>query len=349
MGWDIRRCGCEAAAALHPGALCHLCGGQQSAVRAVHRFFWVPLTMRYLPPEHFLARWGPMLLSILLALPISYWISRLSARPIQEMLEATQAISRGDYTVRVSEEGSGDLAELLHSFNQMTNELGSTEMMCSDFICTFSHECKTPIASIRDFARRLRRGNLTPEQQNEYLDIIADESLRLSELSSSILLLAKYEAQSLVADQTDYDLDEQLRACVLRLESKWTGRGLTFSMQLPRLPYRGNSEMLGHVWMNLIDNAIKFSHDGGTIFISGRREADRLLVTVRDEGIGIRPEALGHIFDKFYQGEPSHASAGSGLGLALVKRILALCGGEITVESTPDAGSSFCVSLPAAD
>ena len=312
-------------------------------------FFWVPLTMRYLPPEHFLARWGPMLLSILLALPISYWISRLSARPIQEMLEATQAISRGDYMVRVSEEGSGDLAELLHSFNQMTNELGSTEMMRSNFISTFSHECKTPIASIRGFARRLRRGNLTPEQQNEYLDIIADESLRLSELSSSILLLAKYEAQSLVADQTDYDLDEQLRACVLRLESKWTGRGLTFSMQLPRLPYRGNSEMLGHVWMNLIDNAIKFSHDGGTIFISGRREADRLLVTVRDEGIGIRPEALGHIFDKFYQVEPSHASAGSGLGLALVKRILALCGGEITVESTPDAGSSFCVSLPAAD
>lgn len=120
-------------------------------------------------------------------------------------------------------------------------------------------------------------------------------------------------------------------------------------MQLPRLPYRGNSEMLGRVWMNLIDNAIKFSHDGGTIFISGRRETDRLLVTVRDEGIGIRPEALGHIFDKFYQVEPSHASAGSGLGLALVKRILALCGGEITVESTPDAGSSFCVSLPAAD
>ena len=107
-------------------------------------FFWVPLTMRYLPPEHFLARWGPMLLSILLALPISYWISRLSARPIQEMLEATQAISRGDYAVRVSEEGSGDLAELLHSFNQMTNELVSTEMMRSDFISTFSHKCKTP-------------------------------------------------------------------------------------------------------------------------------------------------------------------------------------------------------------
>lgn len=161
-----------------------------------------------------------------------------------------------------------------------------------------------------------------------------------------MLLLSRYETQKLVGDQTDYDLDEQIRTCVLRLESQWSARRLIFELDLPRLPCRNNSEMMEHVWMNLLGNAIKFSRDGGAVFINGKREDNRITVTVRDEGIGIRPEDQAHIFDKFYQGDSSHAAAGNGLGLALVHRIVQLSGGQISVESTSGRGSSFRLTLP---
>ena len=307
----------------------------------VSAFVWLPLASRFLESDKTLGPWIPMLLSILLAIPISSFISRVSAKPIQNMVEATKSISRGDYSVRVEETGSGDIAELLSSFTRMTAELGSTEMMRNDFINIFFYEFKTPIVSIRGFARRLRRGGLTSEQQAEYLDFIVEESERLSKLASNVLLISRYENQKLVAEQTDYDLDEQIRTSVLRLESQWAPRGLIFELDLPRLPYRNNSEMMEHVWTNLISNAVKFSRDEGAIFISGTQENGRIVVTVRDEGVGIRPQDLGHIFDKFYQGDSSRVSVGNGLGLALVHRIVELSGGSITAESTLGKGSTF--------
>lgn len=309
-------------------------------------FLWMPLASRILPPGHVLAPWIPMLFSIVLALPISSFVSRRSARPIQDMVEATKAISRGDYSVRVAETGTGDIAELLRSFNRMTAELGSTEMMRNDFINTFSHEFKTPIVSIRGFARRLRKGGLTVQQQNEYLDFIAEESERLSHLASNVLLISRYETQKLVGEQTVYDMDEQIRTCVLRLESQWSPRNLIFEVNLPHLPCRNNMEMMEHVWMNLIGNAIKFSRDGGVIFLDGKKENARITVSIRDEGIGIRPEDQKHIFDKFYQGDSSHAAEGNGLGLALVQRIVELSGGTIEVESSPGKGSTFRLTMP---
>lgn len=312
----------------------------------VSAFVWLPLASRFLESDKTLGPWIPMLLSILLAIPISSFISRVSAKPIQNMVEATKSISRGDYSVRVEETGSGDIAELLRSFNRMTAELGSTEMMRNDFINIFSHEFKTPIVSIRGFARRLRRGGLTREQQAEYLDFIVEESEWLSKLASNVLLISRYENQKLVAEQTDYDLDEQIRTSVLRLESQWAPRGLIFELDLPRLPYRNNSEMMEHVWTNLISNAVKFSRDGGAIFISGTQENGRIFVTIRDEGVGIRPQDLGHIFDKFYQGDSSRMAVGNGLGLALVHRIVELSGGSITAESTLGKGSTFRLELP---
>lgn len=262
------------------------------------------------------------------------------------MLEATKSISRGDFTVRVAEEGEDDMRELLHSFNQMTAELGSTELMRNDFINTFSREFKTPIVSIRGFARRLRSGNLTRQQQEEYLQFIAEESERLSNLSSSVLLIAKYENQKLITEQTDYDLDEQIRTCILRLESQWSAKNLLFDLDMPQLPYRNNSEMMDHVWMNLIGNAVKFSHEGGAIHIRAKKEDSHITVWIRDEGIGICPEHISHIFDKFYQEDTAHASSGNGLGLSLVHRILELCGGEIQAESQAGQGATFCVRLP---
>lgn len=324
--------------------LCVISTNLLSSVLTV--FVWLPLSRNLFPAGHVLAPYIPMVIATLVAIPISSAISLHSAKPIQDMLEATKSISKGDYSVRVSEEGEGDMADLLHSFNQMTAELGSTELMRNDFINTFSHEFKTPIVSIRGFARRLRSGNLTAQQREEYLEFIAEESERLSKLSSSVLLIAKYENQNLVTEQTEYDLDEQIRACILRLEEQWSAKGLLFDLELPKLPYRNNLEMMDHVWLNLIGNAVKFSHQGGTIHIRAENEKSHITVWIRDEGIGIRPEHIGHIFDKFYQGDTAHASAGNGLGLSLVHRILELCGGEIQVESQEGQGAAFCIRLP---
>lgn len=315
---------------------------------AVTMFVWVPLSQHIFPAGHFLTPYIPLVLSLLVAIPISSAVSRRSAKPIQDMVEATKSISRGDYSVRVEETGEGDMAELLRSFNRMTAELGSTELMRNDFINVFSHEFKTPIGTIRGFAKRLCSGKLTPQQQEEYLEFIAEESERLSNLSASVLLLAKYENQKLVAEQTDYALDEQLRTCVLRLENQWVARGITFDMDLPRLAYRNNAEMLDLVWLNLIGNAVKFSHEGGVIHISAQKEDPLITVRIRDEGIGISPEHIGHIFDKFYQEDTARAAAGNGLGLALVHRIVELSGGEIAAESQKNCGTTFTVRLPCA-
>lgn len=253
------------------------------------------------------------------------------------LLRAHGAGQKGRYQI---------IYELLHSFNQMTAELGSTEMMRYDFINTFSHEFKTPIVSIRGFAKRLRNENLSPEKQKKYLEYIAEESERLSDLASSVLLIARYENQKLVTEQAEYDLDEQIRGCVLRMEALWSAKGLTFEMDLPKLPYTNNVEMMEHVWMNLISNAIKFSHEGGRIFISSLRKTDSIAITIRDEGIGISPSEIGHIFDKFYQADTAHSSVGNGLGLPLVYRIVQLSGGSIHVKSEVGKGTEFTVTLP---
>ena len=309
-------------------------------------FIWLNLSA-YIPMDHQLeSPLLPMLISTLVAIPISSVVSKRSAKPLQDMMKATKSISKGDYSVRVEESGEGDIYELLHSFNQMTAELGSTEMMRNDFINTFSHEFKTPIVSIRGFAKRLRNENLSPEKQKKYLEYIAEESERLSDLASSVLLIARYENQKLVAEQSEYDLDEQIRSCVLRLETLWSAKGLTFEMDLPKLPSVNNVEMMDHVWMNLISNAIKFSHDGGRIFIASTQTAGSIAVTIRDEGIGISPSEIGHIFDKFYQADTAHSSVGNGLGLPLVYRIVQLSGGTISVKSEVGSGTEFTVTLP---
>ena len=159
-------------------------------------------------------------------------------------------------------------------------------------------------------------------------------------------MIARYENQKLVTEQSEYDLDEQIRGCVLRMETLWSAKGITFEMDLPKLPYINNVEMMEHVWMNLISNAIKFSQDGGRIFISSIRKANNIAVTIRDEGIGISPSELGHIFDKFYQADTAHSSVGNGLGLPLVYRIVQLSGGEISVKSEVGSGTEFIVTLP---
>ena len=251
----------------------------------------------------------------------------------------------------------GVLRELLESFNTMTEELGGIEIFRNDFINNFSHEFKTPIVSIKGFAKQLRQDNLPKEQQQEYIDIIIKECERLSDMSSKILLLTKLENQQIITDKKDYSLDEQIRNCILLLEKQWDKKNIDFNVELAPAVFHGNEEMLSHVWLNLLDNAIKYSRENGEIYVSCR-ETRKITSTsaggiekitevkITDNGIGMGEATLKHIFEKFYQGDTAHSDSGNGLGLPLVKRIIELCGGRISVQSEKDKGTSFYIYLP---
>lgn len=288
----------------------------------------------------------PMLLMVFI-LTLAAGMGRSKLKPMNDLVHAMQAVSNGDFSVRVdAEDVPGDMGELVSSFNDMATELGGLEMFRKDFINNFSHEFKTPIVSIRGFAKQLERDDLTDEQRREYLGIIVSESDRLANMASNVLLLSKLENQTIVTDRARYRLDEQLRRCILLLEKQWTEKGLDLDLDLDEVEYCGNEEMVSHVWVNLLGNAIKFSPAGGTLNVRLRREDGRAEVTVRDAGPGMDEATRRRVFEKFYQGDTARATEGNGLGLALVKRIVDLCGGTVDVDSAPGRGSAFTVRLP---
>ena len=266
----------------------------------------------------------PTLLLVFI-LTLAAGMGRSKLRPMDDLVHAMHAVSQGDFSV------------------------GSLELFRKDFINNFSHEFKTPIVSIRGFAKQLEREDLTEEQRKEYLDIIVSESDRLANMASNVLLLSKLENQTIVTDREDYRLDEQLRRCVLLLEKQWSEKDLELDLELEEVVYRGNEEMMNHVWVNLLNNAVKFSPAGGTLRVRLRREGNEAVCTVGDEGPGMDGDTRRRIFEKFYQGDTAHATEGNGLGLSLVKRIVDLCGGSIEVDSAPGRGSAFTVRLPLAE
>ncbi len=272
---------------------------------------------------------------------------RSKLRPINDLVHAMDAVSQGDFSVRVDAENvPGDMGALASSFNEMATELGGLEMFRKDFINNFSHEFKTPIVSIRGFAKQLERDDLTDEQRREYLDIIVSESDRLANMASNVLLLSKLENQTIVTDKTAFALDEQLRRAILLLEKQWSEKEIDLDVDLEELEFFGNEEMLNHVWVNLLGNAVKFSPRGGTLSVRLRREGGMAVASVRDEGPGMDGDTRRRVFEKFYQGDTAHATEGNGLGLSLVSRIVDLCGGDVAVDSAPGQGSTFTVRLP---
>ncbi len=268
-------------------------------------------------------------------------------KPMSDLVQAMRAVSKGDFNVRVDcKDVPGDMGELVASFNDMACELGGLELFRKDFINNFSHEFKTPIVSIRGFAKQLEREDLTDAQRREYLDIIISESDRLANMSNNVLLLSKLENQTIVTDKTVYRLDEQLRRCILLLEKQWSEKALELDLDLEEVRFLGNEEMVQHVWVNLIGNAIKFSPPGGPLSVTLRREGGEAVARVRDAGPGMDEATRQRIFEKFYQGDTAHAAEGNGLGLSLAQRIVDLCGGRLAVDSAPGAGSTFTVYLP---
>ena len=268
--------------------------------------------------------------------------------PIKKLRGAMDKVAEGDFSVRLEEKSSSkEILEIYTGFNLMAHELSSTEILQTDFVSNVSHEFKTPINAIEGYSTLLQDGENLSEDQKEYVDKILLNTQRLSSLVGSILLLSKLENQQIPTNQIEYRLDEQIRQSVVALESAWSQKDIELDVDLDRVSYLGNEQMMRHVWDNLISNAVKFSPQGGKVKLCLSQKARKLTFTVEDQGPGLSEEAQKHIFDKFYQGDSSHKQEGNGLGLALVKRILTIEKGQITAENIPDGGCRFTVTLRA--
>lgn len=270
-------------------------------------------------------------------------------RPLKQLIGATKEVRKGNYQVQVKADPDAqtEMGELIRSFNEMVRELDGIELFRNDFINNFSHEFKTPIVSVRGFAKELLTQDLTPEQRQEYARIIVEEADRLAHLSTNVLELSKLENQQILSGKSEFYLDEQLRQCILLHEPVWSAKGVEIIPELEEVRFYSNEEILARVWSNLIGNAIKFTPEGGSVTVMLKREDDRhVRVSIRDTGIGMSPEVRAHIFEKFYQADPSHHGTGYGIGLTMVKRSVTLCGGSVSVESEEGKGSVFTVILP---
>lgn len=280
---------------------------------------------------------------------IALFLGSVPLRSMNKMTEGLHRLASGDYKAHIEPKGFlcmiAPVRDMVESFNATAAELEGTEMLRSDFINNFSHEFKTPIVSIAGFAGLLKQGNLSREEQLEYLDIIESESRRLAQMATNVLNMTKVENQTILTDVTTFNLSEQLRTCVLLLERKWETKNLEMNLELEEHMISGNQELLKHVWVNLLDNAIKFSPEGQTVEISAAEEEGRIAVSICNTGSFIPKEQQEAIFRKFYQADRSHNTEGNGIGLAVVKRVVELHGGTVAVESNPSF-TKFTVTLP---
>lgn len=269
-------------------------------------------------------------------------------RPVGEILRATQKIAAGDFTVKIPARGNRNEYDLIaQNINKMAAQLSTSEIMRTDFISNVSHELKTPLAIIQNHAAALQDVSLDDAVRKEYAAVLVSASKRFTALVNNMLKLNKLENQRLSPERTHFRLDELIAGCVLQFEDAIERKQLELACDLAEMRAYSSPELLELVFNNLISNAVKFTGTGGKIAVTLRKEGAYALVTVSDTGCGISPEAGAHIFDKFYQGDTSHAAEGNGLGLALVKKVTDILGGEITVESEVGKGTAFCVKFRA--
>ncbi len=271
-------------------------------------------------------------------------------RPVKLITQATGRIMQGDFSVRMEPfshaQGGDTFNPIVDAVNNMARELAGTETLRSDFIANVSHELKTPLAVMANLASLLAQPGLTEQERQDYARDLSLAAQRQSSLISNILKLNKLENQQIFPQSETFDLSEQLRTCLLLLEDLWEQKKLDVHVDIPdRIMLTSDPELLALVWNNLLSNAVKFTPKGGTVSLSLTAQENRVRVTVADTGCGFGQEVGKRIFEKFYQGDPSRATAGNGLGLALVKRVVTILRAEISVESTVGQGSTFHVLL----
>lgn len=319
-------------------------GISMGIIIGMDRAGWLPIVQTHIMVLYWIS------VSVLLTWLIRSRMKAVYDAPMQAISDATKKVAQGDFTVRIDtlhEEEKEDYLDLMiHDLNTMIAELGSIETLKTDFVSNVSHEIKTPISVIQNYAQLLKSDTLTEQERKDYSETIYGAANRLNMLITNILRLNRLENQQLSPAAVPFDLSAQLTECLLGFEAVWEEKQIGIEPDIEDgVVITADRELLSIVWNNLLSNAFKFTEPGGTVGVMLKNEGEYALAAVRDTGCGISPEATRHIFDKFYQDDTSHATQGNGLGLALVKRILDMTGGEITVESKPGEGSAFTVRL----
>lgn len=289
-------------------------------------------------------------LAILFTIADTWYRKVMLTKPIRRIQSALDRVVSGDFSTRIAYvrgEDSGDVFdEVITVLNHLIEELSGVETLRVDFISNVSHELKTPMAVMQNYGTLLQEPDLSEEKRIEYGKAITEQTKNLSVLITNILKLNKLENQQIYPNAERFDLCEQLCECVLEHESVWEKKNIALETELEEeVIIEADRELLSLVWNNLMSNALKFTEPGGQITIWLYSDAQYAYVQIQDTGCGMTPEVGQNIFKKFYQGDTSHATKGNGLGLALVKRVIDICKGEITVSSVLGKGSTFTVRL----
>ena len=271
-------------------------------------------------------------------------------KPVQQILNATKKIINGDFNVRIEPMDTfgkrNELDIIIDNFNEMAGELGSIETLRTDFISNVSHELKTPLSIIQNYSALMQDERTTDLERKEYSKSIYETSQNLSNLITNILKLNKLENQKIFLETSEYNLSEQLIECLLCFESIWEEKNINIDVDIEEdLMLNADKELTSIIWNNLYSNAFKFTEDSGEVSINAKSENNFIIVSISDKGCGMSKDTGKHIFEKFYQGDTSHATNGNGLGLALVKRIIDIMNADIYIESTLGKGTTFTVKL----
>ena len=267
------------------------------------------------------------------------------AKQATDLADGLAKAADGDYHAKLDPTKSDIFAVAYNNFNKLEEELKKANTLQDEFVNNYSHEFKTPITSIKGFAEILLEEDIEPEARKKYLKIIAEESEKLTYLANSSILLTKLNSQGIIPNKRKFSLDEQIRRCLIVLEPEYNKKKINLSCNLEEVEYFGSEELMEHLWMNLINNAIKYTPEGGTVTVNLRGYSETIMFSVIDTGIGMNSEEIKQIFNKFYQVDKSKTTKGLGLGLTIVSRIIQLVEGKIKVESEPNKGSIFTVTL----
>lgn len=304
------------------------------------------------PSASFVISWGLIFAttSLITGSLLILIASGFLVRPINKLTKATKRIAAGDFNLKLNIKQSGELGILARSFEEMTHDLQQLEQMRRDFVANVSHEVQSPLTSISGYAQALKNVSLAEQERTRYLDIIISEAKRMSKMSDSLLKLSMLESQSQQLKLTTLGLDEQIRRVIVALQPQWSARNVHFELDLEPVKVTADHDQLDQVWTNIIGNGIKFSRDGGVIHVRMQQDSDHVTVRISDTGIGISHADQKRVFERFFKADRSHSREyeGSGMGLAITKQIVTLHQGDIRVESIPDQGTTFIVTLPVA-
>ena len=311
---------------------------------------FVPLEDAELKSASSLTMFNVLFLTLMICIIYEVYHRWKIQRPVNRILGGMEKIIEGDFSTQIpylrGEDSGNEFDAIIKGLNHMAEELSGVETLRTDFISNVSHELKTPLAVIQNYGTMLQNTGLSEEERQEYAKAITEQTRKLTALITNILKLNRLENQQIYPERKSYNLTEQICECLLGFEQAWEKKELEIETDFDEdVVVQQDAELLSLVWNNLFSNAVKFCREKGKVSVSVKQEENSVVVSVSDEGCGIAPEVGAHIFEKFYQGDTSHATQGNGLGLALVKRVIDIVGGDIHVQSVPGEGTTFRVRL----